>query len=306
MASARPAAIALLDLDGTLIDGRYNLTVPEAALQAAVADVADAGALVGISSDSSLERIARFAVAHGFAGPLVGERGAVWAPSAGELAAARTSVAAASIFSSARDRFAASCRAAGALVEVGDVNRRSRDMIGAPAEPGFDRAVLVNGERRGSLGFYALVADGGTWRLDAGFLATMRDEAMAAVAELDPALAATVDVDFNEAYGVVILHAPGTGKSLAVPELRARFGDVPLFIVGDSDADWHHAPRVVHCAVANAAPAFLAAADFVAPSPIAAGAVESLGWIAARLRADSLTRPPADPSVGAGTSQANV
>jgi hypothetical protein len=302
-----PRALVLIDLDGTLIDGQYNLTVPEEALRASISDATAVGALVGVSSDSSLQRIGRFALAHGLEGPIVAERGAVWAPSAGRIEEAAASRPEAAAFSAARDWLVATLGGdSQTLLEVGDVNRRSRELIGAPVPEGKNRAVLINGERRGSLAFYALVARNGAWAIDPSTLGEVGSLARAAVSEIDPAFAAELDVDFNEGYGVAIFHAPGTGKSLAIPALRDRFGDLPLFVVGDSDADWHHVPNVSHCAVANGSEGFRAGADFVASAPIAEGAIQCLGWIGDRLRDVSLTPPLADRSVSASPTRANT
>lgn len=277
-------ALVLSDLDGTLIDQRYELTVSPEDLRAAVREVSAAGGLVGVSSDSSLERIARFSLGQGLVGPIVAERGAVWAPSPDGLEEAATSRPDAASFSRARDIFVAALESdPTVMLEVGDVNRRSRDLLGARVDAGFGRVVLVNGERRGSLSFYGFVSRDGAWAIDPGFLAEAADLARAAIAEANPELAAELDVDLNERYGVVIFHAPNTGKTLAVPSLRARFGDVPIYVIGDSDADWHHAPNVIHCAVGNATQSFREAADFAATGTVAAGAIECLRWIAARL-----------------------
>lgn len=299
-------ALVLVDLDGTLIDQRYRLTVPKEDFSAALAEVAAAGALLGISSDSSLERIARFSVEHGIVGPVVAERGAVWAPEPGRLDEAETSRTDAAGFARARDIFVKEIAADPSLMlEVGDVNRRSRDLIGAEVPAGFSRAVLVNGERRGSLSFYALAAVEGRWQLSADLLAEMVGRARAAIVAAEPSLAENLDVDQNDRYGVAIFHAPNTGKTLAVPALRARFGDLPIYVVGDSDADWHHAPNVLHCAVGNAVDTFRASADFAASGPIAEGAVECFRWIAARLRGDSLTPFSAERSVNLSPERAN-
>ncbi len=303
---AAPRALVLVDLDGTLIDQSYRLTVPGEELASALAEVSAAGALLGISSDSSLERIARFAAEHGIVGPVVAERGAVWAPSPDRLGEAETSRPDAAGFARARDIFAADLSSdPSVMLEVGDVNRRSRDLIGAAASAGFSRAVLVNGERRGSLSFYALESVAGRWQLSAALLGEMADRARAAVAAAEPSLVEALDVDLNERYGVAIFHVPNTGKTLAVPALRSRFGDLPIYVVGDSDADWHHAPNVAHCAVGNAAESFRAAADFAATGPVAAGAVECFRWIAARLRGDSLTAFSAERSVNLSSTGAN-
>src|SRR5437588_3343222 len=71
--------IILLDLDGTLIDKEYRLTVSDEYIKATIKSIQDKNVLVGINSDTPLLPLRSWAHHLGMRGPLIAEKGQVLA-----------------------------------------------------------------------------------------------------------------------------------------------------------------------------------------------------------------------------------
>lgn len=69
--------LVLLDLDNTLIDADYCLTVPENEFRTVIQELANKGVHVGLCSDSAVITLRQWADRLGLTRPIVAERGAV-------------------------------------------------------------------------------------------------------------------------------------------------------------------------------------------------------------------------------------
>ena len=69
--------LVLLDLDNTLVDADYRLTVPEKEFHAVVQELTRKDVRVGLCSDSAVITLRQWADRLKLTGPIVAERGAV-------------------------------------------------------------------------------------------------------------------------------------------------------------------------------------------------------------------------------------
>ncbi len=268
--------IVLLDVDKTLLDVNYQLTVPPPEFAAALDRAEAAGLMVGLNSDTPLQSLVRLTQPYGVRGPIVAELGGVVTrsptdqpelavPEAAQLASLRPKLLA-RLATDPDQRF---------LTGVGDALALPEWERGLPLDGPASIAVLVNGFRLASVSFWVRGRKGSAWDKDE----TALDAAIAQLEPLGQALGelwTTRQVDRNPEYGICIVHAARTRKALGVQHLRRLFPGASIAMVGDKLADWIDDPEVVHYAVGNAAPDFKQRCAYVAHTPMTAGVIEIL------------------------------
>src|SRR2546429_5655911 len=145
--------IVLLDLDGTLIDKDYRLTVSYEHIKAEIKSIQDKDALVGINSDTPLLPLRSWAHHLGMRGPLIAEKGQVLALSPDDPPQRLGAMAPyfrhlrQQVLLQAHDKFP---RAFIALGDVTEFLRQNGRIYGED-----ELAVLINGYRQCSFSGYA-------------------------------------------------------------------------------------------------------------------------------------------------------
>lgn len=243
--------IILCDLDSTLLDKRYELTVPLETLVNSVSAKQDEGYIIGLNSDTPLLPLQTWARRFGMQGPLLAEKGQVLCPSPEVPAQVYGKLP--DLFNSLRNQVMLRAREEfnEAFVGVGDVT----EFVRQGAVYGVDRAaILINGYRRCSFSGYALACkDGRLSAQDARLFERFCELVLSIAGEYAEQLD---EPDKNPDYGIMVLHERGASKSLAVERLITQTeGGTGVVMIGDSDADIinSNAP-VMLCAVGNASP----------------------------------------------------
>lgn len=279
--------LILLDVDETLVDTNYELTVPHDVLTAAIRAAETRGAIVGLNSDSGFSTLERRANQAGIAGPIIAERGALVQP---ERSAPLTPLIPEALrFLELRDRFLDALTLGGRssqyLVVLGDVNELSKALPPIPPRVlPASVAVLVNGVRTCSLAFYVRTRRNCEWVKDAEALTgvfKILAEAGGHVSELWSVREQPEDV--NAKYGICIIHHKDTQKSRAVDWVLSRAGDRPVYMIGNSTSDDLKDARVIQAAVGNASPEYKArcrdSGGFITEQSLTAGVIELLDRI---------------------------
>lgn len=277
-------SLVLLDVDETLVDTNYELTVPHDVLTAAIRHAEAKGAIVGLNSDSGFPTLEWRANQAGISGPIIAERGALVQPARG---APLTPLIPETLrFLELRDRFLDALtfgqRTRQYWVVLGDVNELAKALPPIPPRVlPASVAVLVNGVRTCSLAFYVRKRVNCEWVKDGAAL----QNAFAILGEAGGHTPELWDVreqpeDINPTYGICIVHHRDTQKSRAVDWILAQAGDRPVYMIGNSTSDDLRDPRVIQCAVENAGPKYKArcteTGGFIAQQPLTAGVIELL------------------------------
>ena len=264
--------VILFDVDETLVgtDNKFNTTAfPEAVRRAQ-----EQGWLVGLNSDSPIDRLADRAREWALDGPIVGELGNVIVPSPQDLKPLWEDRSYRLVFDKIKGTFLQR-----GLVEHPDVIFTLSDkeevlqalMNMSPVST--KTWVIVHGLRKHSLAFYAYKIGPRGLSFDKRRL---RDLAGLAVHLFDQETRYNPLVDVNDDYGICIIHEPRASKRKAVPVLKEHFG--PIVMVGNSMSDFLDDPTIVQCAVSNAHQELKNRSSFVASTPLTTGAIECLDW----------------------------
>lgn len=243
--------IILLDLDGTLIDQQYQLTLPDGEVRAIMDHIQGNHTLIGLNSDTPLIPVRIWAERLGLQGPLIAEKGQLFQKSSDDppllLGEMRD------FFHDLRRQviFSAHEEIKEAFVGIGDVTEFLRQ---GGSVHGADRcAVLINGYRQCSFSAYALVRRGERLVKDADTFARFCDLVFSIIGDdLDK----LDEADKNQNYGILILHEKGASKTSAVERLVSRMGtEAEYVMIGDGDSDIIHTKYPIRlCAVGNASP----------------------------------------------------
>lgn len=276
-------SLILCDKDETLVDTKYQLTVPSADFTDAIRRAEAKGAIVGLNSDSGFPTLEQRANQIGIPGPIIAERGALVQPTRG---APLTPLIPETLrFLELRDRFLDALtfgqRTRQYWVVLGDVNELAKALPPIPPRVlPAPVAVLVNGVRTCSLAFYVRKRVGDAWVKDG----TALDDVIAILEEAgphcEPLWSARDTLDRNPTYGICIVHHKDTQKSRAVDWILAQAGDRPVYMIGNSKSDDLKDSRVIQCAVGNASPEYKARClethGLIAEQPLTAGVIELL------------------------------
>jgi hydroxymethylpyrimidine pyrophosphatase-like HAD family hydrolase len=269
--------IILCDLDGTLLNQRYEITAPLPDLVRAVSAKQEIGYSIGLNSDTPLLPLRTWARKFGMCGPLLGEKGRLLCVSPDSPVQIYGKMEA--FFQRLRQQVMvlAHQEIPQTFVGVGDV---TEFIINGGGVYGVDCcAVLINGYRQCSFSGYALASQKGQFVPDADLFARFCDLVFSVVSKDRELLD---EPDRNGASGILILHEKGATKTLAVERLFEQFGDdTEIIMIGDGNADIIHTRRPVKlCAVANASESLKAKAvetgGLIATKPFAEGVLEIL------------------------------
>jgi hydroxymethylpyrimidine pyrophosphatase-like HAD family hydrolase len=261
--------VALMDIDGTLIDAKYKVTDP--GIYAAIQDAKDAGWTIGLSSDTPYDTMRERAIQFGVTdGPLICEKGGLvshgdWAvePTEGLSEAFRTS----------RQRIAGHLAAQGLVVWHGN----PADVLeGKFGEPGDD-VVLVNTRRQYGISFYFREVDSqGNLQMNE----SLTDRAVAEMSPFYPDFD-DLDEDKNHECGILIVNRLRVTKRIGTQALMQHLGVQEVAMIGNSYADYLGDDIAVHYAVGDSDGKYKAVADYTASAPLTAGSAEILRRMAA-------------------------
>lgn len=262
--------LALFDIDGTLIDKNYEVT--DNTVYEKIQEAQDAGWTIGLSSDTPYEAMKLWRQRFGANGPIIAEKGALVEHSEG-LLYDKHEVAA---FLQARERILKSLEQDGARLWKGNPVEAIKDNL-RYGDPG-DVVVLVNTLRQCGLSFFvrSVNAEG---ELEINNALTERIVANARPFYPDYA---DLEEDMNHDYGILIASREANTKRAGSKKLLGALGVQNFAMVGNSITDFVGHDIAVHYAVGDATPAYKEKADYVATTPLTAGAVEILSGLATR------------------------
>jgi len=249
---AKYKKIVLLDLNGTLIDKDYRLTVSDKRIKTAIKNIQDNDVLVGINSDTPLLALQSWAQHLGMRGPLIAEKGQVLALSPDEPPRPLGTMI--DFFQRLRQQVVlrAHKEFPRTFVGLGDVTEFLHQKGQVYGEDRF--AVLINGHRQCSFSGYALARRNNKLVTDAEIFDSFCNLVFSIVGDCSEKLE---EADKNQAYGFLMLHERGATKTLAVERLVEQLGsELEYIMIGDGDSDIITARYPVKlCAVGNASPA---------------------------------------------------
>lgn len=268
--------IIMVDLNGTMVDKTYKITVPLKNLNYSINNAKNNGAIIGLSSDSPKETLLAITKDLDIKGPIVAEGGAVLSLDNKDILL-NSKGGALKLCSDAMVEYLVNNQKTSRLVSFGDVNRLSRllvehgDIIGAKAS----EAIFVNKMRLASMSFFCFQRNGTKWVPDPEQLEYFTNWSLQYLSNNQLIATEDVIVDQNIDYGISVLHHNDTKKSLAVPPLQKLYPGAKIFIIGDSMFDWHgENTEVIHCAVANASPEYKNHCSYVANKSYTEGVIE--------------------------------
>jgi len=265
--------LVLVDLDMTLIDRGYSLTLPPEQLIAAIVSAQAKGVVIGLNSDSNFPTLEAWHDRLGLNGPIISERGSrIWLP--GSLDQIETSSAAARLFPDLKEDFIRRLPSVCPIILRGDANKLQAEYRPCVGEK---RVIIINDYRERSLSFFARQAGPeGKLVIDNGLL----DQAASLLRNLAqsryPLIWRENDEDNNPDYGIYILHTKSSQKRWAVSELLDRWCLDNAWMVGDSLPDFIDDERVLHVAVANAKEEFKRRAAVTTKEALTGGVAEFL------------------------------
>ncbi|MFA5745070.1 MAG: HAD hydrolase family protein [Candidatus Paceibacterota bacterium] len=270
--------LVLIDLDKTLVDQNYQITISIEKLHETIRRARSHGLIVGLCSDSSATTLSRIALEYGIEGPIIAERGAMIKIGEEEIRVIPDTV----VFPDIRTSFINNyleLMVDDILLVVGDVNQLSREFL----SPTFSvrnttakTAVLINGSRKASLSFYVLANHNGRWKNDSAMLDEVSSQFITLGSKLAGAWWKDAFIEKNNDYGIGIIHHPNSEKTIALPILQDKFKIDEIWMIGDSMSDLLKQPRIQHAAVANAIPEFKSHCQLVSSQTFTAGVVELL------------------------------
>lgn len=271
--------LVLADLDKTLIDERYQLTVPVKKVREAVRSLEKEGVLFGFCSDAPLPMLKVWQERIGAHGPIVSEQGAFIFDPAHESGFATLPEATrwfpllrAEVIKRSLQKLHSWS------TYLGDSTELIRQEIRIPGRHEF--LLLVNSQRHHSFAAHVRrVSTRGILSIDGAILKEFREEVEVVARSMTTE---PLDVDENPEYGVLILHAERNVKTNGVRALADRRGISRITYIGDSWRDVINDPRVNQTAVNNAADEYKKHCSFVAEASYTEGVLEILDRLKSR------------------------
>lgn len=258
--------VALIDLDGTLLDMQYQVT--DERIYSTVQRLQDSGWQIGLSSDTPYAGLKLWQDRFGMQGPMIAERGALVAVGDSLLYDKEQAAA-----------FAAATQAAAAIA-----TQRYVFWEGNPVEalrqglrvgdPG-DTVVLLNNLRQCSLSYFVRQAG------KDGELAIANDRTAAVAAELRATYPdfADLEEDVNDDYGIVIVSRTGTTKRAGTQKLMSALGVERVAMLGNSMGDYIGEDIAAQLAVGNADVPYARLSACQASGTFTTGVVELLEYL---------------------------
>jgi hypothetical protein len=276
------APIILMDVDKTIYNLKYNLTIEADLFRAGISAAISKGIDLGLNSDSALQTLQDLGSLYGLQGPIIAERGAVLCLKGVVTYPVQTTAVFSELFAEVFSALGAENLRSQYFVLSGNVNWLANSLP-CPDELLWESwegriAVLLNSLRRRSFSCFVRRFVGGKWVKEELALTEIRD-VLTKVVKVPEGFWPDCDVDFNPQYGVCILHHKDTQKRVAVDSLLAYAGDRPIYMVGDSIADWLDHERVIQCAVGNASQEYKNHCQLIAGQEFTAGVLELIHLI---------------------------
>lgn len=270
--------LVLIDLDNTLIDSDYKLSVPINDFRACAESLENVGVSIGLCSDSAVVTLQQWKNKLGIKGPVVAERGAViWDPQGNNeliLQPMETKW-----FSEFRREFILNImsRVPKAGIYIGDATRFAKSAaIDTPESYIF----AINGYRKASFSFFALRVNENrrVYEPDPNLLAV----AISIIEEMLPNYKRKKEDlfwDENLKYGILIVHENTSKKQLGISRLMGELLPSQTVMIGDSISDYLDIPGALQFAVGNADFDYKRKCDYVATEKLTAGVIECLNRI---------------------------
>ncbi len=262
-----PDKVAMIDIDGTLIDDKYKVTDDQ--LMDTVSSAQENGWRIGLSSDTPHSTMKRWAARFGMNGPIIAEKGAF--TSYKEF---RASTAAHTYdFRKLRNAFLDDVSETGAIVVRGEPVQilQSGEQIGDPGET----VVLINDFREYSVGYFTrAVGEDGNLKIDND----STDEFANIIRSHYPD-DLNFDEDLNHQHGLMIISHEGMNKRVGTIEMTKMIDVGRIAMIGNSIADYVGNDIALHLAVGNANPDFKEVADYVANDPVTSGVIEAISML---------------------------
>lgn len=269
-------SLVLIDLDKTLIDANYKLTVPKERLKKIIQRLAGKKINVGLCSDSSVISLRQWAERLGITGPLIAERGAITYDLKTKF---QELVDPSSVkwFLDFRSAFIDKIlqHFPEITLVVGDATEfmRNRTVFSAMSK----QLLVVNGLRIASFSVY-------TRRFSKNTLSVQNDPVLLkkvsslAVKILSSFGKQKKDLfwDENPDYGILIIHAKTSIKSSGVKFAIQKLNLKKIVMIGDDIADYVNIPNVSQFAVGNASSEYKKKCSFISKKPLTEGVIESL------------------------------
>lgn len=258
--------VALIDLDGTIIDNDYEITCSHFTETVKMAQ--RLGWRVGLSSDTPYEAMCERRDEFSMNGPIIAEKGAVVEDFDGTL----------HFDSSISDEYASSKAAIreyffseGVTLWEGNpvAAIRTRMQIGNDGEV----VALLSNERRCSLAVFLRRAS--ETGLELGNGEDLMQQHIGQIRELYPTEHSIFE-DLNTDYGLLIVSDARANKRVGTQKLQQLSGIGRIAMIGNSAADYVGSDIAAHYAVQDATPEFSALADYTASHPLTRGVTEIL------------------------------
>jgi hydroxymethylpyrimidine pyrophosphatase-like HAD family hydrolase len=268
--------IALLDIDGTILDETYKITTYD--FSVAVERAKEAGWLLGLSSDTPLTVMREFRDEFSMDGPIIAERGAVLEIIGDTFYDEELSQSCVD----ARDEIIEHFSSSGFRVWLGDPVSLIRN--GGKIGKSGDLAVMVNEHRRCSLGIFARYIDReGQLIVDNSLTEYVVEETRPLYPRIN-----SIDEDVNHDHGLLIVADGSVDKRLGTSRLQRVQNLGTIAMVGNSLPDYLGTDMAVHYAVGNATSEFKEVADYVSESSFSLGVADILEGLATNTKQPNL------------------
>lgn len=267
--------LILCDIDETLINADYKLTVSRETLCAVLQQALEAGFAVGLNSDTAIQALVARAHEFGMNGPLIGERGALLARNTTDTPAytVATGQHLENTMKKILAQFVNHLLARGDCSLVFDGVGNITPVLEKDTPTSLPIRVFINNERRCSVGFWIRDINGGKPKKNPDTSQRIVDEFIKATQMVGVDIN-SLDIDNNPDYGICIVHHPDTQKSVAVQALLNSSPTTTVYMIGNSISDLLNHPSIVQCAVGNAKDAYKAQCSIVAKHTLSEGVVE--------------------------------
>ncbi|HAU98636.1 MAG: Haloacid dehalogenase domain protein hydrolase type 3 [Microgenomates group bacterium GW2011_GWF2_45_18] len=256
--------VLYIDLDGTLIDGKYQVTSDE--IVKSVGSLQNKGWIIGLSSDTPLEPLRVWKDRFGMNGHIIAERGSI-IDIDGEVFDSRADV---ELFQASLTAMRSIFSDAGYRIWSGDTVEflRTGRTVGNPGET----IILINAHRTQSIALYVRrVDESGTLAMDIN----LTNRAINAARQYFPKID-DLNEDLNHDYGILILSRKSVVKRLGTINAMRNQNLIQVGMIGNSMTDYVGSDIARHYAVGNASDEFKQKADFIAREPLTNGVVEIL------------------------------